>query len=192
MLTLLNFLIFVGIVSGTTIPTIVLPRVIAGHHKKRSAIRDYVRRLGRVLRVRYGLQESYSITHVTHMMRKWGYSTAYDGYALALYCSQAEFENYYSDMAEPYDYEVTRTEIRKYLPPFESDFTAADVVALGDRLNAKGRALKRADDDTYDSSDLDEVSSFISNNKGKDYGDNFKEKSKGNASATGYGGSGGF
>ncbi|MEL6351305.1 MAG: DUF6559 family protein [Cyanobacteria bacterium J06627_28] len=185
MLTLLNFLIFIGILSGTTIPTIWVPRLIAGRHKKRGAIRDYVRRLGRVLRVRYGLQESYSAAWVTHMMRKWGYSTAYDGYALALYCSRSEFESYYSNMAEPYDYDVTREEIRTYLPCFEGDFTAADVVALGDRLNAKGRALKRADDDIYDSSDLDSISSFISNNKGKDYGDNFKEKPKG---STAYGG----
>ena len=188
MLTLLNFLIFVGVLSGATIPTMVVPRLITHRHKKRAAIRDYVRRLGRVLRVRHGLQDSYSVTQVTHMMRKWGYSTVYDGYALALYCSRSEFESYYSDMAEPYDYDVTREEIRKYLSTFEDGFTAADVIELGDRLNAKGRALKRADDDIYDSSDLDNVSSFISNNQGKDYGDNYREKPKSNASTPFYGG----
>jgi len=193
MTALLNVLVLIGILSGTAIPLAVLPTFLVNRSQKRNAIRDYVRRLGRVLRVRYGVQDSYSTPQVIHMMRKWGYSSAFDGYGLALYCSQEDFDEYYSDMAEPFDYTVTREEMSQYLPFVDDGFSAADVIGLGDRLNEKGRALNRADDDTYDSSDLDEVSGFIRSNKGRDYGNNFRDRgSGGSGSSVSYGGFGGF
>lgn len=194
MTALLNLLVLIGVLSGTAIPLAVVPAFLIKQSKKKKAIRDYVRRLGRVLRVRYGIQNSYTVTQVVHMMRKWGYSTAHDGYGLALYCTQEDFDIYYSTMAEPYEYYVTREEMSQYLPFSDACFSAADVIELGDRINEKGRALKRADDDTYDSSDLDEVSRFIRSNKGKDYGDNFKEKGSGSSGSNiPYGGGfGGF
>lgn len=193
MTALLNLLVLVGILSGTAIPLAVLPKFLLDRSQKKKALRDYVRRLGRVLRVRYGLQDAYSASQVVHMMRKWGYSTAYDGYGLALYCSQDEFDLYYSRlMAEPYDYTVTREELNQHLPFADTGFSAADVIALGDRLNEKGRALKRADDDTYDSSDLDNVSSFIRGNQGRDYGDNFKDRGSGSRGSSGIPNGGGF
>ncbi|MGD1898475.1 MAG: DUF6559 family protein [Phormidesmis sp.] len=190
MATLLNLLILVGVLSGTVAPMTVLPGCLINRHQKRSALRDYVRRLGRVLRVRHGLQDYYSAEQVIYMMRKWGYSTAHDGYGLALYCSQSDFDAYYSTMAEPYDYGITREEIIQHLPFANTEFSAMDVIALGDRLNAQGRVLKKADDDIYDSSDLDDVSSFIRSNKGKDYGNNFEDRSTagGGSIAGGYGG----
>lgn len=184
MTVLLNLLVLVGILSGTAIPLAVLPKLLINRSQKQKALRDYVRRLGRVLRVRHGLQDTYSTSQVINMMRKWGYSTAYDGYGLALYCSQEDFDAYYSSiMAEPYHYAVTREEINQHLAFADIGFSAADVIALGDRLNEKGRALKRANDDTYDSSDLDKVSSFIRSNEGRDYGDNFEEKRGGRGSS---------
>lgn len=188
MMTLLNFLILTGVLSGVAIPTALLPGYVTNRYRKRNALRDYVRRLGRVLRVRYGLQESYSTAQVIGMMRKWGYSTAHDGYGLALYCSQPDFDDYYSTMAEPYDYGITRAELIQHLPFSDDGFSAVDVIELGDRLNAQGRLLKKADDDTYDSSDLDQVSQFIRSNKGKDYGDNFEDRSRGGGGTTNYGG----
>lgn len=194
MTALINLLILVGVLSGTAIPLTVVPAYLTNRHQKRKALRDYVRRLGRVLRVRHDVQGSYSASQVIHMMRKWGYSTAYDGYGLALYCSQTDFDDYYSTMAAPFDYETTRDEIRTHLPCLGADFRAADVIELGDLLNAKGRALKRAEDDTYDSSELDAVSSFVKSNKGRDYGDNFEDRSSGTSggSIPYSGGFGGF
>ncbi|MEL6556366.1 MAG: DUF6559 family protein [Cyanobacteria bacterium J06621_11] len=185
MVALLNLLILVGILSGTAIPLALVPSYIANRHHKHKALRDYVRRLGRVLRVRHGVQESYSPEQVICMMRKWGYNSAYDGYGLALYCNQSDFEAYYATMSAPFDYAITRTELNRYLAFADIDFSAADIVELGDRLNAQGRAKKKADDNTYDSSDLDNVSSFIRSNKGRDYGDNFVDRSKGSGSAIG-------
>ncbi|MEO1623354.1 MAG: DUF6559 family protein, partial [Cyanobacteria bacterium J06632_3] len=170
MVAFLNILILAGILSGTAIPMAILPGYFINRAKKRSALRDYVRRLGRVLRVRHGLQESYDVGQVVSMMRKWGYSSAYDAYGLALYCSQSDFDAHYSTMAEPYDYELTRQELNSYLPFSRTDFSAADVVELGDRINRQGRAQKRTNDDIYDSSDLDSVSEFIRSNKGGDDG----------------------
>ena len=189
MTALLNLLILIGILSGTAIPIAVIPSVIANRYQKRQAIRDYVRRLGRVLRVRYDIQESYSPKQVVTMMRKWGYSSAYDGYGLALYCTQSDFEDYYASMSEPFDYEITRTELNRYLAFSDTSFSAADVVALGDRINAQSRAKKRSDGSTYDSNDLDNVSSFIRSNKGKDYGDNFEDRSSSGSSDLGGAGS---
>ena len=189
--TFLNILILVGVLSGSAIPLTVIPQFFINRSQKRKAIRDYVRRLGRVLRVRHGIQDRYSTKQVIHMMRKWGYSSAYDGYGLALYCSQEDFEAYYRDMAHPYDYAVTREEMCQHLPFANADFSAADVIELGDRLNEKDRALKRMDDDTYDSSDLDQVTSFIRSNKARDYADNFEDRGCGNNSPS-YGGFCGF
>ena len=188
MTALLNLLILVGILSGTAIPIAVVPSFIANCYQKRQAIRDYVRRLGRVLRVRHGVQESYSPEQVTAMMRKWGYRSAYDGYGLALYCTQSDFEDYYASMSDPFDYKITRTELNRYLAFSDIDFSAADVVELGDRLNAQGRAKKRIDDDIYDSSDLDNASRFVRSNKGKAYGANFEDRGSGSH----LGGAGGF
>ncbi|MEL6493346.1 MAG: DUF6559 family protein [Cyanobacteria bacterium J06634_6] len=185
MVTFLNFLILIGVLSGVTLPVALLPG-LTSRYQKRSALRDYVRRLGRVLRVRHGLQEHYSTAQVITMMRKWGYSTAHDGYGLALYCSQADFDGYYSTMTEPYDYNITREELIQHLPFSDTGFSAVDVIELGDRLNAQGRILKQADDNIYDSSDLDLVSAFIRSNKGKDYGDNFEDRGKGSGGSTTY------
>ena len=193
MTVLLNVLVLIGILSGTAIPLAVVPAFFMNRSQKQKAIRDYVRRLGRVLRVRYGVQDSYSTSQVIHMMRKWGYSSAYDGYGLALYCSQENFDEYYSTMAEPYDYTATCEERSRFLPFANAKFSAADVIELGDRLNEKGRALYRSSDDTYDSSDLDKVSPFIRNNKGRDYGDNFEDKGSSGGGISSYGGGfGGF
>ena len=195
MTAFLNILVLVGILSGSATSLAIIPTFLIYSSQKKKALRDYIRRLGRVLRVRYGVQDSYGTTQVIHMMRKWGYSSAYDGYGLALYCSQEDFDAYYSSMAKPYDYAVTREEMNQHLPFTDIYFSAADVIELGDRINAKGRALKRADDNTYDSSDLDKVSGFIRSNKGRDYGDNFEDRSSGGSSGGSipYGGSfGGF
>ena len=91
-----------------------------------------------MLRVRHDRQESYTADDVICMMRKWGYSTAYDGYGLALYCNQSDFEDYYAAMSDPYDYGVTRAELRSYLPILNDGFSAADVIELGESAECTG------------------------------------------------------
>jgi len=174
---LLTLIVWLGAFVSIAALVIAAPIYLIRRRKKRIAMRDYVRRLGRVLRVRYDIQQSYSPTQVIQMMRKWGYSSAFNGYGLALYCTQSDFDAYYSRMTEPYDYAMTRDEICRHLPFVDADFSAADVVMLGDRINAQGRAQKKADDDIEDSSDVDDVSGFIRSDTGKDYGDNFEDRS---------------
>jgi type II secretory pathway pseudopilin PulG len=157
--TLLNVLILFGILAIAS-ALVLFPLVaVQKRQQKHKALRDYVRRVGRVLRVRYGKQPSYAPNSVKQMLREWGYSTNFDCYCLALYCNQIEFDSYHQSTGQACDYLSMRQEICIYLPFAEDSFSAADVIDLGDRINTHN---------SRDSSDLfEDTSDFITS----DYGD---------------------
>ncbi|MEL7224877.1 MAG: hypothetical protein AAGL17_08420, partial [Cyanobacteria bacterium J06576_12] len=62
MTAFLNILVLVGILSGSATSLAIIPTFLINSSQKKKALRDYIRRLGRVLRVRYGVQDSYGTT----------------------------------------------------------------------------------------------------------------------------------
>jgi type II secretory pathway pseudopilin PulG len=133
--TLLNLLILFGILAIAS-TLVLLPLVrMQKHQQKQKALKDYVRRVGRVLRSRYGKRPSYSPDEVKSMLTKWGYSTSYDCYCLALYCDRTAFDNYHQGLDRACNYFAMRQEICEYLPFSANSFDAVDVIELGDRLN---------------------------------------------------------
>jgi type II secretory pathway pseudopilin PulG len=171
--TLTNSLILLAIL---VIPSALLILIFVRFQKrqqKRSALRDYVRRVGRVLRARYGKQPSYDPYQVKQMLQKWRYSTPYDCYCLALYCNYLDFDSYHRGIGESCDYQAMRQEMCDYLPALESSFDATDVMDLGDRLNSHSSS-DHGNDHSDDYSDgLDSTSDFITSDSGSDYGGSY-------------------
>jgi hypothetical protein len=62
-------------------------RVAYATPKKHQVIRTYAKRVGKLLRDRYGQQEQYTPAQVKKILRERRYHTPYDCYALAMYCS---------------------------------------------------------------------------------------------------------
>lgn len=107
--------------------------------EKRLAIRTYAKRLGRLLRTRYGLQENYTSAQVKGLLKEWDYSTRYDSYGLAMYCSFADFVDYHRAMGENCNYEAMRSEISHYLLLADTTFSVSDVIEADARLNHRRR-----------------------------------------------------
>lgn len=107
--------------------------------EKRMAIRNYAGRVGRLLRTRYGLQETYTPAQVKGMLKEWGYSTRCDRYGLAMYCSRADFVDYHRAVGESCNYEALRSEISRYLLLADTTFSMFDVIKADARLNQRKR-----------------------------------------------------
>ncbi len=176
--TLLNLLILFGILVIAS-ALILLPLVrIQKHQQKQKAIKDYVRRVGRVLRVRYGKRPSYSPREVKQMLSEWGYSTGYDCYCLALYCDRTDFNSYHQSIGQSCDYHAMRQEVCAHLPFSGSGgFDAVDVIELGDRLNTRGHS-----GDPSDGNYSENTSDFITN----DYSDSSGDSSGGDFGGGGF------
>ncbi len=168
--TLLNLLILFGILAIAS-ALVLIPLVrLQKHQQKQKAIRDYVRRVGRVLRVRYGKRPSYTPHEVKQMLSEWGYSTSFDCYCLALYCDRTAFNTYHQSIGESCDYGAMRQEVCAHLPFSGSGFDAVDVIELGDRLNTQGRSSDPSDSD-YSENAREHTSDFITNDYSGSNGD---------------------
>jgi hypothetical protein len=99
--------------------------------QKLSAIRDYSRHLSRILLVQYGLQQQYLPAQVKQMIQKYGCSTAYDRYGLAMYCHQSDFMNFLRSTGESWNYVDLRQEISKCLSLPYNTFDASDMIEFG-------------------------------------------------------------
>jgi hypothetical protein len=99
--------------------------------KKRMAIRNYSRRLSRSLRKRYGLQDYYTPQQVRQSIQAGSYSTAYDCYALAMYCNQEDFTTFHQSIGESCNYEKMRNEINNSLTFHNQTFNATDMIDFG-------------------------------------------------------------
>jgi type II secretory pathway pseudopilin PulG len=164
MKTVINTLTLLAILAIAA-TAVILPLVqLQKRQQKRKALRDYVRRVGRVLRARHGKQPSYEPRQVQQMLEKWGYSGPYSYYCLALYCDQPSFDRYYCDSGKNHNYQTLRQEMCSYLPALEGSFDAGDVIDLGDRINHNPQS-----GDYGDYIDNDNASDFITSDSGSDY-----------------------
>jgi type II secretory pathway pseudopilin PulG len=166
--TLTNSLILLAILTVAS-AAVVIPLLRWQKRKqKRNALRDYIRRVGRVLRARYGKQPSYDPYEVKQMLKKWGYSTPFDCYCLALYCNDLDFDSYHRDIGEVCDYQAMRQEMCDYLPTLGRSFDATDVMDLGDHINHHPDSHDGSYSDSFGDS-VDSTSDFITSDTGSDY-----------------------
>jgi hypothetical protein len=147
--SVLNILVMVGLVIAC-VAIVVLPleliRLSYRTRKKRIAIRTYAERIGKLLRVRYGLLEKYTPAQVQGMIREWGYSTIYDHYGLAMYCDYADFMNHYRAIGRRYKYEMIRSEISHCLFRVNIMYSVSDVIGARKQRaqsNKKRLAIQR-------------------------------------------------
>ncbi|WP_310489537.1 DUF6559 family protein [Chamaesiphon sp. VAR_69_metabat_338] len=83
--------------------------------RKSQAIRLYARRLGRLLQARYGKQDSYTPLQVKTAIDEAGFNTNYEGYGLAIYCNDLDFNSYHHSLGESCDYQAMQSEIGQCL-----------------------------------------------------------------------------
>ncbi|KAM3114517.1 DUF6559 family protein [Phormidesmis sp. 146-33] len=137
----LNGLAAIAIVAGS-LAIVVVPIELVRRsdlkQKKRLAIRTYAKRLGRLLRARYGSQKSYTPAQVKSMTKEWGYSTRHDCYGLAMYCDAVSFVDYHRAIGESCNYELMRGEIRDCLFLADSAFDISDVIDAGTNFDQSG------------------------------------------------------
>jgi hypothetical protein len=135
---LLNILMAIGIVVASAaivmIPLAFIQRVDRDR-KKRRTIWTQAKRLGSLLRARYGPQQAYTPDQVKRMMREWGYSTPYDCYGLAMYCSQADFVDYHRSRGESCNYDAMRSEISHCLFQADMPFSVSDIFEADIQFN---------------------------------------------------------
>jgi type II secretory pathway pseudopilin PulG len=173
--TLLNLLMLFSILAVAS-ALVLWPLVrMQKRQQKQKAFKDYVRRVGRVLRSRYGKRPSYSPDEVKQMLTKWGYSTRYDCYCLALYCDRTAFDSYHQSLDRACNYFEMRQEICDYLPFSANSFDAVDVIELGDRLNHPQNHDHSDYDSANDTSDC--ISSDYSTGSGYDNGCDYNDSS---------------
>ncbi len=137
----LNGLAAIGIV-GASITVVTVPLELVRRsdlkRKKRLAIRTYAKRLGRLLRARYGLQKSYTPAQVKKMLKEWGYSTRHDCYGLAMFCDEIGFMDYHRAIGESCRYELMRGEIKDCLFLVDPAFGISDVIDAGAHFDSSG------------------------------------------------------
>lgn len=111
----------------------------AQSNKKRFAIHKYIKHIGPELRKRYGGQRKYTPDQVKQTVSNSLYSSDYDCYAFAMYCSHDDFADYHRAIGESCDYNSMRSEISNFFHSvFQGDttFDACDVISLGDCIDS--------------------------------------------------------
>jgi hypothetical protein len=76
--------------------------------RKRRAIRAYRRELGPQLRARHGEKQHYSREEVIGGVRAGGFSEEFDCFALAMFCSESDFDAYHQAAGLVCDYGAMR------------------------------------------------------------------------------------
>ena len=93
---------------------------------KRWAIRDYRRKLGPLLRKRYGRSDGYTCGQIRTTIEKCGFNIHYACYALAMYLERDEFDAFHRQTGELCDYDAMREEIGDLCFSGRTDFSVAE------------------------------------------------------------------
>jgi hypothetical protein len=79
--------------------------------KRRKAQRSYIKKLGPLLRKRYGRSRYYTVAQVQKTVQISGLDAANICYAFSEYCSEADFAEYHASTGEVCDYSSMRSEM---------------------------------------------------------------------------------
>jgi hypothetical protein len=74
---------------------------------------------------------NYTPQQVRQSIQAGSYSTAYDCYALAMYCNQEDFTTFHQSIGESCNYEKMRNEINNSLTFHNQTFNATDMIDFG-------------------------------------------------------------
>ncbi len=96
--------------------------------RKRSAIRDYVRKLPELLVKDYGFSQSYTALQIKSTVERHKLSTEYIRYAISMYSDRAAFDQFHRGLVEQWNYDAIRGEVQAgYLPGY-SHFSITDML----------------------------------------------------------------
>ncbi len=99
--------------------------------RRRRAIRDYVRRLPRLLRRDYGPGRHYTPAQIRASIARGGLDVPNSCYALAMFSDEATFDSYHAAIGEACDFGAMRAEVAETQFHGDVSFTAeqADAAA---------------------------------------------------------------
>jgi hypothetical protein len=103
--------------------------------KRRMAIRSYVFKLSQELLRRFKKKNFYSIEEVTKAGVGASLQMAFIAYAHAIFCSRADFEEYYKQLGVRCTYDDLRATVSRRYFGGVRDFDAARVIAATRRTN---------------------------------------------------------
>ena len=122
--------------------------------RKQQAIRTYSKRLGRLLRARYGFQDNYAPDLIKAAIKEWGLDIKHACYAIVMYCDYPNFVEYHRSIGESCDYDAMCDEINECLFPSDSTFSTSETIDAGVRFDLEGDRSH-----SYNSSSSDDSSS---------------------------------
>jgi hypothetical protein len=96
--------------------------------RKWLAVRSYAKGLGIELKKRYGKQTHYTAAQVKRTAEQGRYNIDYLCYALCMYCSLGDFNDYHRDTGEDCDYAAMRSEVANRFFDGDASFNADDVI----------------------------------------------------------------
>ncbi|MDG9671205.1 hypothetical protein ONV78_25925 [Hahella sp. CR1] len=82
--------------------------------RRRAAVKSYIRVLGPALAKRGGRRRVYSVKKVRALVKELGLSEKYLGYAIALYCKEADFVKYSNNHQTSVDQAVSYESARNF------------------------------------------------------------------------------
>jgi hypothetical protein len=106
--------------------------------RKQQAIRTYSKRLGRLLRARYGFQDKYAPDLIKAAIKEWGLDPKHACYAIAMYCDYPDFVEYHRSIGESCDYDAMWGEINECLFRSDHTFSTSEPIDAGVRFDREG------------------------------------------------------
>ena len=108
--------------------------------RKWIAIRRYVKGLGPDLRKRYGRSKRYTPAQVKRTVQDRHYNADWLCFALCIYCSRRDFDEYHRAIGESCDYDAMRTEVGARFFGGSTTFDATDATDSSAPSSAEGGA----------------------------------------------------
>ncbi len=105
--------------------------------KKHYALKSYVKKLGPLLRKRYGKSKSYSPGQVKTTIQINGLNEYNISYAYALFCKQSAFNQETSGSEGKMDYKAVRQELGNKFFDREDSFSTSDVIKMGHEMSGR-------------------------------------------------------
>jgi hypothetical protein len=98
--------------------------------RERRAIREYARRLPRLLVRDYGFSRSYTAQQVKKTLEREGFDTEFIAQALAMFTDRDDFNKFYPEFGDSRFYDEVRAGIAETYFDGNPEFTVSDVFGL--------------------------------------------------------------
>ncbi|WP_153039178.1 DUF6559 family protein [Microbulbifer sp. Q7] len=109
--------------------------------KRNRAIKSYLRKLPRLLAKDYGKSKRYRPKQVRATIERNGLSVIYTCYAIAIFCSKKDFDQFHNEIGEACDYGVMRGEVGNLHFYGNSNFSSNDVASVGSDFGSGSHSM---------------------------------------------------